>query len=102
MVAPSVPATGCAVIFTEAILESGPHGAAPVTVYSKVLEVVPADGVKVPAPALNVPPLPEVCVQTPPELSPVIKLNKLIILELLPQMFILPSVPAVNGALTIT
>ena len=43
---------------TEAILISTPHGAAPVTVYSKVLEVVPADGVKVPVPALNVPPVP--------------------------------------------
>ena len=58
--------------------------------------MVPADGVKVADPALKVPPVPEVCVQTPPELSPVIKLNKLIGVELLPQIFKLPSIPAVG------
>ena len=38
--------------------------------------MAPEPGVKVPAPGLKVPPVPEVLVQTPPESSLVIKLYK--------------------------
>ena len=58
-----------------------------------MLVVAPA-GVKVPAAALNVPPVPVVLVQLPPDCSPVIKVNKLIGVELESQIFMLPSVPA--------
>ena len=57
-------------------------------------EVAPAAGVKVPAPALKVPPVPEVRVQTPPDCSPVIRPNKLMEEEELSQTEVEPSVPA--------
>ena len=40
--------------------------------------MAPIAGVKVPLVALNVPPLPDCNDQTPPDCSPVIKLNKFI------------------------
>ena len=56
--------------------------------------LAPTAGVKVPAAALNVPPVPEVLVQTPPACSPVIKLNKSITAVLLSQIAVVPSIPA--------
>ena len=51
---------------------------------------------KVPAPALNTPPVPEVRVQDPPVCSPVIKLNKSMVAELVSQIVVAPSVPAIG------
>ena len=64
-----------------------------------MLFVAPDASVKVPAAALNVPPVPVVLVQVPPDCSPVIKLNKSIGLVLESQTFMLPSVPAFGCAL---
>ena len=50
---------------------------------------------------MKVPPVPEVCVQTPPACSPVIKLNKLIAVTLVSQTIVPPSTPAVGCALTV-
>jgi hypothetical protein len=59
-----------------------------------VLEVAPEAGIKVPALALKVPPVPEVFVQFPPDCSPEIKLNKSIVALLESQTVVEPSVPA--------
>ena len=73
------------------------QGATPVTVYVKVEVVAPIAGVKVPARASKVPPVPvPVRVQTPPDCSPVIKLNKFMAVGLVSQTEVLPSVPAVG------
>ena len=56
----------------------------------------------VPAPALNVPPVPEVCVHVPPACSPVIKLNKLIGVTLESHIVVFPSTPAFGWAFTVT
>ena len=62
----------------------------------KVLVVAPVAGVYVPAPALNVPPVPVVLTQVPPDCSPVIKLNKSIAEVLESQTRVFPSVPALG------
>ena len=77
------------------------QGAVPVIKYRKVDVVAPAAGVKVPEPALNVPPVPVNCVQVPPVCSPVIKLNKFIAVVELSQTEVLPSVPAFACGLTV-
>ena len=59
-----------------------------------MLEVAPVEGVKVPVPALNDPPLPEVCVQVPPACSPVIKLYRLIGAVSFAQIVVEPLEPA--------
>ena len=53
---------------------------------------------------MNVPPVPVNLVHTPPDCSPVIKLAKVIVVVLLLQTVVLPSVPAFTGAeiLTVT
>ncbi len=56
--------------------------------------------VKVPAAALNVPPEPEVLVQTPPACSPEI-MSKRLIVELLSQIDMFPSVPAFEAIVTV-
>ena len=61
--------------------------------------VAPTAGVKVPAPALKVPPVPEVCVHAPPVCSPVIKPNKSIAAMLVSQTVTPPSVPAIGCGL---
>ena len=81
-------------ILTVATLLELTQGAVPVNVYVNVLVVAPDAGVYVPAPALNVPPVPVVLVQTPPDCSPVIKLNKSIGVVLLSQIVVEPFVPA--------
>ena len=48
----------------------------------------------VPVVALNVPPVPELCVHVPPVCSTVIKLYKLIAVALVSHTDVLPSVPA--------
>ena len=65
-----------------------------------MLVVAPGAGVKVPAAALNVPPVPDVRVQVPPKSSPMIRLNKSIDVLLESQTVVLPSEPAF-GWLTI-
>ena len=55
----------------------------------------------VPAPALNVPPVPDVCVHVPPVCSPVIKLNKSIGVTLESQIVVFPSTPAFGCALIV-
>ena len=102
VVVPSVPALGCALILTVAILTSSTQGAVPIILYSKVLVVAPGDGVKVPAPALNVPPLPVSCVHTPPPCSPVINKDKSIAAVLLSQTSVAPSAPALGCSLITT
>ena len=67
-----------------------------------MLEVTPAAGVKVPAPALKVPPVPLGLVQTPPACSPAIKLNKSIALALVSHTESDPSVPAFGAVETVT
>ena len=62
--------------------------------YWKVEVVAPAAGTKVPATALKVPPVPVNLIHTPPACSPPIKLNKSILVVLLSQTLMLPSVPA--------
>ena len=57
-VLPSVPAFGCAVMFTVATDASSGQGDVPVIKYWKVEGVAPAAGVKVPEAATNVPPVP--------------------------------------------
>jgi hypothetical protein len=64
-----------------------------VAVYMKVLVVAPESGIKVPAPALKFPPVPEVLVQLPPESSLVIKLNKSIGVALESHILIDPFTP---------
>ncbi|HEU4791803.1 MAG TPA: hypothetical protein VFS71_19115 [Flavobacterium sp.] len=56
--------------------------------------MTPTAGVKVPEAALNVPPIPDDLTQVPPACSPVIKLDKLIEVELLSQTVVFPEVPA--------
>ncbi|ESU21147.1 hypothetical protein FEDK69T_26090 [Flavobacterium enshiense DK69] len=99
VVAPSVPAFGCGLILIVATLTSLIHGAIAVKLYWKVLVVVPAAGTKVPAAALNVPPVPDNLVQVPPVCSPVIKPNKSIDAVLESQIVVVPSVPAFGCAL---
>ena len=82
-------------MFTVAIASSLGQGAVPVMLYLKVEIVAPKAGVNVPAAALNVPPVPNVRVQTPPVDSPVIKSNKLMTVVELSQIEVLPFVPAV-------
>ena len=94
MVVPSAPAVGWVVIFTEARLVSVIQGAVPVKVYVNVELVAPTEEVNVPAAALNVPPVPDVRVQTPPACSAVIKLNRLTAVVLVSQTFVPPSAPA--------
>ena len=67
-----------------------------------VLEVAPEAGTNVPAPALKVPPVPEVRVQTPPASSPEIKLYKSIDATLESQTVVLPFVPAPGCAFIVT
>ena len=95
VVVASVPAFGCGFIFTVASLESLTQGAIPVKVEVKVEVVAPTAGIKVPAMASNVPPVP-VRVQTPPDCSPVIKLYKLIRAVLVSQTVVTPSEPALG------
>ena len=67
MVMPAeVPALGCALMFTVAILVTSIHGAVPNSLYSNVLVIAPKAGVKVPNIGSNEPPLPVSCVQVPP------------------------------------
>jgi hypothetical protein len=94
VVLPSVPAFACAVMFTVATDASSGQGAVPVIKYWKVDVVAPGAGVKVPAPALNVPPVPVNLDQVPPVCSPPIKLYKSIGVVELSQTEVLPSVPA--------
>ena len=94
VVLPLLPAIGCALMLTVATLKSSTHGATPNFLYSKVLFVAPEAGVKVPAPALKVPPNPPVLVQTPPDCSPVINKNKSIGVVLLSQTMVDPFDPA--------
>ena len=100
-VPPSVPAVGCGIIVTVATLVSLAQGVIPVIVYVKVEVVAPTAGVYVPATASKTPPVPvPVCVQTPPDCSPEIKLNKFIVDALVSQTVILPSRPALDKTLT--
>ncbi|ESU21148.1 hypothetical protein FEDK69T_26100 [Flavobacterium enshiense DK69] len=94
VVAPSVPAFGCALILIVATLTSSTHGVIAVKLYWNVLVVVPGAATKVPAAALNVPPVPVNLVQVPPACSPVIKLNKSIDAVLESQIVVAPSAPA--------
>lgn len=67
-----------------------------------MLDIAPADGVKVPFTASKLPPDPMDLVQVPPSCSPVIKLNKLIVAVLLLQTIIgVPSTPALGCALMV-
>ncbi len=70
------------------------HCAVPVITYWKVDVVEPAAGTKVPAPALNVPPVPVNLVHTPPACSPVIRFANVIVAMLLSHTAVLPSEPA--------
>jgi hypothetical protein len=99
---PFVPAFGAEVIVTVATLTSFEQGEVPVTVYWKVLVVAPAVGVNVPAPALNVPPLPVNLVHVPPASSPVINENKSTDDPLVSQTDVEPSVPALDASTTVT
>jgi hypothetical protein len=69
---------GIGLIVIVATLVSSEHGTLAFTVYIKEEVDAPIAGVKVPAPALNVPPEPDTLVHTPPACSPVIRLNRLI------------------------
>jgi hypothetical protein len=102
VVLPSVPALGCGFMVIVTKLVSFIQGAVPMRVYKKVLEVAPEAGVKVPAPALNVPPVPVGLVQIPPACSPVINPNKLIAVTLESQIVVLPSVPALGCVFMVT
>ena len=99
---PFVPAFGAEVIVTVATLTSFEQGEVPVTVYWKVLVVAPAAGVNVPAPALNVPPLPVNLVHVPPASSLVINENRSTADPLVSQMDVDPSVPAFGAADSLT
>ena len=68
----------------------------------KVEFVAPAAGVKLPAAALNVPPIPVVLVHVPPACSPVINPNKSIVVVLLAQTVVVASVPALGCAFMFT
>ena len=59
--------------------------------------VAPAAGVKVPEPALKVPPVPEVRVHTPPVDSPVIRENRLTGVVELSHTAAEPLLPAFGG-----
>ena len=61
----------------------------------------PSAGTKVPAPALKVPPAPEVLVHTPPACSPVISENKSIEAIEESQTVTLPSTPALACGLIV-
>ena len=67
-----------------------------------VLEVAPEAGTNVPAPALKVPPVPEVRVQTPPASSPVMSPNKSIDATLESQTVVFPFDPASGCAFMVT
>ena len=67
-----------------------------------MLVLAPTAGVKVPAAALNTPPVPVLLTQTPPVCSPIINPNKSIGVLLLSQIVVLPLVPAVGWALIFT
>ena len=85
-----------------ATLTSFEQGEVPETVYWKVLVVAPAVGVNVPAPALNVPPLPVNLVHAPPASSPVINENKSTADPLVSQTDVEPSVPALGAVDSLT
>ena len=102
VIPPSTPATGCALIFTVAILVSLIHGAVPNKVYSKVLVVAPTAGVNVPAATLNAPPVPVSLTQVPPDCSAVINVAKLIAVANVSQTVVAPSNPATGCALIVT
>ena len=67
-----------------------------------MLEVAPEAGTNVPAPALKVPPVPEVLVQTPPTSSPEIRLNKSMDATLESQTVVFPFDPASGCAFMVT
>jgi hypothetical protein len=100
VVDPSVPAVILDEIFTVAILVSLGQGEVPIRTYLKVEVVVPVEGVKVLLE--NIPPVPVSLVQTPPNCSPIIKLNKSIELVELSQTDVDPSDPALGAAVTLT
>ena len=64
--------------------------------------MAPAAGVNVPAPALNVPPLPVNLVHVPPASSPVINENRSTADPLVSQTDVEPSVPAFGADVTLT
>ncbi len=97
---PSVPALTCGVILIVATLVSFGHGEVPTTIYLNVLVVAPDAGVKLLP--VNVPPVPVNLVHAPPVCSPVIKLNKSIVVVELSQIEVLPSVPALPLAMILT
>ena len=98
---PSVPALGCALIFTVTILKSSTHGATPAILYSKVQTAeAPTAGKKVPAAALKVPPVPNILVHVPPACAPVINNPKSIGVRRLSQTVVEPSRPALGCAFT--
>ena len=66
------------------------------------LEVAPEAGTNVPAPALKVPPVPEVLVQTPPTSSPEINPNKSMDTTLESQTVVPPFDPASGCAFIFT
>ncbi|HEY0111137.1 MAG TPA: hypothetical protein VGB67_15970, partial [Fibrella sp.] len=99
---PSVPAVGWDDIFTVAVLKSSIHGRVPLNVYLKVLIDAPIAGMKVPAVASKVPPVPPVRDHVPPLCSPVIKLKRLMAAVLLSQTVVFPSLPASSWALMVT
>jgi hypothetical protein len=102
LVLPSVPALGDEVIVSDTILVSLEQGLVPVITYWNVLLVVPAITTNVPAPALNVPPVPVNLVHTPPTCSPVIKFAKVIVLPLPLHSVVAPSVPAFACGVIVT
>ena len=89
-----VPAFACGVMFTVATDWLFGQGGVPIISYWNVELVAPAAGVNVPAPALNVPPVPVRRVQVPPVCSPVIRLNRSIAATELSHTDVDPSVPA--------
>ena len=88
--------TNPGVLFIEinTLLTSSIHGGIPTTVYVNVAVVAPDEGVYIAEFGLKVPPKPDVCAQTPPDCSPVIKSVKCIADEAVSQITKLPSVPA--------
>ena len=64
--------------------------------------VAPAAGVKLPEPALKVPPVPEVRVHTPPVDSPVIRENRLTGVVELSHTAVEPLLPALLSGETLT
>ena len=99
---PSVPALGDEVIVNDTILVSLEQGLVPVITYWNVLLVVPEITTKVPAPALNVPPVPVNLVHTPPACSPVIRFDNVRVLPLPLHSVVAPSVPALACGVMVT